>query len=1575
MKNINKFLCILIFFCFIICLNCTYAVSDNAVENDTLSVDYQSDDIYSDSIEVSSDDNHVDEKIENSSDVKIQDNNAKPSNVVKKSSSTVKTTITAKDVTKYYQDGTTLKAYLKNSNGKALTGKKITVTYSGKTYSRTTDSKGCVSWNVQKGPGTYSVKFTFKASGYQTSSKTAKVTVKAMPTTLAANNLAFTYGDGNNKLKATLKDKNGKVLSDKTVVFNFNGKNYNQKTDSKGVATLTIGAGPKKYTTTISFTNSNYVTSKKTVTVTVNSIPTSLTVNDLTCNYDNSNTYLYATLKDTKNNKFLSGQTITFKINDKSTNVVSDSNGRAGIKIEEKPGTYNVEVSFAKSPYASVSKKINVNVISFHPTVNYDGGFYNNSYLNLSLNINTAKLIKYSWDNNNWNQSNKSKSFILTNGIYDLYYSNGSGSIYHEHYIIDNKRPLVWSNLDSDLYSSPILVNLTSWDNLDQNPKIYYSLNESNFMLYENILSISKTTSLRFYAIDFNGHKSEVITCNYIFEKVGNLNSGKGYTTIQSAINDANTHNGDIIKISEGLYNEQITVNKFINLISINATLQGIDSTHPVIGVTNGGSNSVIRGFKIKDSSFGIVIYQAENVTLINNQFINVVSSIETDCDTNTLIAYNSIDSNKFINSMSGISVRKSDNLMILNNNILLNSNRGAGGILVLNNTSNNISIVNNNIINKNKLNGIGLYILCPNININSNNISDFDTGLYVISYNSHVLYNEFKNNKYGVFLRVSVNNTYAFNNIHDNKLCGFVLDTSLLSYADSFYLNRLCDNGQYDFYSEANCSYVIDNNWWGENTPKISTSRNVLANIYNATGNLIMNTWMVAHLFSSSYKVNEYSQIERAKFYVDLTYNNLGNKLSSLGYIPDNLESFISVFNVDGNKKFNTTYLKDGKAFVDFELSSLFANHDHISVMAIFDNEKIVNTFNKNATIDITLFSYAWDVENNYFVNKTYHIPFSNNASWITFSWGETGLYSGKIYMIVNGEIIDEININNLFYQYFKNNYSTKVFEAIKFLNNVFASMKEGVWEPNGYYLSFAKAANINPSNVNLVYNRFLNYLQLDYKLTDSELDFVKNYKSYFIDMIEMTVDYHGDVTPDINFEYEGNPKLLNPPSSYAHRISNIYYTDNEDENNISIGYEGMRSFAVVKNNLTNTDLRYWLDQKELYEPGLMKAAYGTFLTPLIVIYENDRVADESSNKFNVTWDRISPACVSLCNDYNSLYITGESDHNMGREAIGNLSNVWKFNFATSFSFSLVEQLVGNNVWNTTKIGSVTLGLIESYLNSETLETFTSNGYTFIKHEDNNNTLLFLELETGIIRDYFSYYGLLGTMPCYHDNITENAWNYGTNLLNHDSKEYKDLIIISNYSTNVSDTMNSNSNSIFDLLVEGYDFLKDIDWNEFFINFAIGFVGSEMVSISILGLATGIESSSPYLIIGSISLALTGESLILYSDGWFDGEITIIDFIFGVVDSILAINPTGGSFNIISKSTKVIIEKAIVKTNVQFLKKYSIKITKKYIQIGSKKFHIPNDPTIDSIYNIINNDYYREFIKLFINEEYNKGD
>lgn len=92
------------------------------------------------------------------------------------------------------------------------------------------------------------------------------------------------------------------------------------------------------------------------------------------------------------------------------------------------------------------------------------------------------------------------------------------------------------------------------------------------------------------------------------------------------------------------------------------------------------------------------------------------------------------------------------------------------------------------------------------------------------------------------------------------------------------------------------------------------------------------------------------------------------------------------------------------------------------------------------------------------------------------------------------------------------------------------------------------------------------------------------------------------------------------------------------------------------------------------------------------------------------------SPATFSLCNDFNCLYVTGESDHGMGMTVIGNESDVWKFHFTCSFAFSLIEQLVGSNIWNDSTIGSVTLGLLESYLNNESLELIYENGYCFLK-------------------------------------------------------------------------------------------------------------------------------------------------------------------------------------------------------------------------------------------------------------------
>lgn len=352
------------------------------------------------------------------------------------------------------------------------------------------------------------------------------------------------------------------------------------------------------------------------------------------------------------------------------------------------------------------------------------------------------------------------------------------------------------------------------------------------------------------------------------------------------------------------------------------------------------------------------------------------------------------------------------------------------------------------------------------------------------------------------------------------------------------------------------------------------------------------------------------------------------------------------------------------------------------------------------------------------------------------------------------------------------------------------------------------------------------------------------------------------------------------------------------------------------------------------------MKAAYGTFLTPLLVIYENDCVADGSASNFNVTWERISPVCVSLCNDYNSLYITGESDHNMGRETIGNHSDVWKFNFATSFSFSLVEQLVGNNVWNTTKIGSVTLGLIESYMNNETLEIFTSNGYIFIKHAYDNSNLLFLDLETGIVRDYFSNYELLGTMPCYHDNITENAWKYGEKILNKSSNEYSDLESVENYSINSVLFNNPLGND-------------ESEVESFFTNLIVGIVGGELVSAGITLTAGGLITGDIPLSIAGIFLFASGEVGLLYADGLLDGEITYIDAAFFLLDNVLSFIGLGGSLKIGTQITKVTVERIILSKGGKIATITSINIDENLIRYGPIELILKNnydDSVIDQI-------------------------
>lgn len=152
--------------------------------------------------------------------------------------------------------------------------------------------------------------------------------------------------------------------------------------------------------------------------------------------------------------------------------------------------------------------------------------------------------------------------------------------------------------------------------------------------------------------------------------------------------------------------------------------------------------------------------------------------------------------------------------------------------------------------------------------------------------------------------------------------------------------------------------------------------------------------------------------------------------------------------------------------------------------------------------------------------------------------------------------------------------------------------------------------------------------------------------------------------------------------------------------------------------------------------------------------------------------------------------YITGESDHGMGMKVQGNDSNIWNFRFACSFSYSIIEQMVGTFIWNNTEIGTVTLSMIVDFLNNNSWDILANDKYLIFKN-DQKGMFLILDKATGIVRDAMLSDSLICAMPCYHDNITEDAREYGYNLLNMGSLESKYLDSVGNFTNGVIQGIN----------------------------------------------------------------------------------------------------------------------------------------------------------------------------------------
>ena len=281
--------------------------------------------------------------------------------------------------------------------------------------------------------------------------------------------------------------------------------------------------------------------------------------------------------------------------------------------------------------------------------------------------------------------------------------------------------------------------------------------------------------------------------------QVHNLNTSENFSSIQGAINDPDTRDGDVIEVEDGVFYENVEVTKSLTIHSRNGSanciVQAAKGSDNVFEITV--DHACIRGFTVKgvfargkaginlnashccvsnnncsNNDYGIRLEGSNSNSISNNICLNNWDDGIALEDANK----NSISSNNCPNNDCGIHLGKSNNNSI-SKNICSKNDEG-----IYLGDSNNNGISNNNCTD-NMDNSI--YLEGTNSNcISNNNCYNNENGIHLEDSNNNcILNNNCTNNEDdGIHLRDSNNNSISNNNSTNNKADGIHLRDSKIT-------------------------------------------------------------------------------------------------------------------------------------------------------------------------------------------------------------------------------------------------------------------------------------------------------------------------------------------------------------------------------------------------------------------------------------------------------------------------------------------------------------------------------------------------------------------------------------------------------------------------------------------------------------------------------------------------------------------------------------------------------------------------------------------------------------------------
>jgi nitrous oxidase accessory protein len=291
---------------------------------------------------------------------------------------------------------------------------------------------------------------------------------------------------------------------------------------------------------------------------------------------------------------------------------------------------------------------------------------------------------------------------------------------------------------------------------------------------------------------------------------------GYDHKRVQTAIDAASP--GDLIVVSDGIYHENVDLNKRLTLRGTDAGEVGpvLDASGKGPAITISANGAIVEEFVVTNSSYsGILVHSDDNiifgVSAIGNEYCGIRlegarnNTVEdNDFSHNGAVGIKLEDSecNKILfntvneNADAGIELEESSENLIANNSISENGNDG----IELKGSKNNCILSNHATGN---MDGLCLELSSDGNRISDNNASYNDlSGITVRGSNDNLIEkNEAKKNREGMCLEESCNTTVKNNNASDNE---YGIHLNYYSWENTLYANQLIGNTEYEAYDES---------------------------------------------------------------------------------------------------------------------------------------------------------------------------------------------------------------------------------------------------------------------------------------------------------------------------------------------------------------------------------------------------------------------------------------------------------------------------------------------------------------------------------------------------------------------------------------------------------------------------------------------------------------------------------------------------------------------------------------------------------------------------------------------------